>query len=220
LASRILLLCLAVFLPALLIPPTDAHRTARTLLLTISFVATAASAVWWLIQRDRGRRLARLRAGENVLARWTIDAARWEWFRGLSAEWDTRAGVRPNDVDLTQTPGGNGIDVVVTRDAILIGEDFKTLERDVRITVHADWMEFHEVIPKADGVPLHTVVRLPLQPGQEAAASEVQQGFQRAYTAAGVGRGMLLIVALCCLVGVPALAGLAWFVLNATGWVR
>lgn len=53
----------------------------------------------------------------------------------------------PN-ADLAQDPGNAGIEIAVTRDGILIGEDFRPLEKEVRITVRTDWMEFYQIIPE------------------------------------------------------------------------
>lgn len=219
-AAGVCLTALAVFLPALLLPRSGEDLTIRKLVLFFSLGVLLISAVWLLVRWDEARRLTRLRTGAGVLARWTVDPARWARFRGLSQEWDRREGVRPNDADLSQDPGSTGIEVVVTLDAILIGDkDFWPLEKDVRITVRADWMEFHQVIPKADGAPIHTVLRLPLQAGKEALASDVQQAYQRRVQAAGSGRHQLLYVALLCFVGLPAVTALAWGIASITGWV-
>lgn len=211
---------LAVFVPALVIPRSSEHLTERTMLLVFSFAATLISAVWLLVRWDEAKRLTRLRSGQGILARWTIDPARWEWFRYHSSLWDQREGVRANDVDFTQSPGETGIEVVVTGDGILIGGAFTPLEKDVRITVRVDWIEFYQIIPKADGAPLHTVLRLPLQPGSETQASEVQQGYQRAYDAAKSSRRPMIYVLLLCFVGLPLITGLIWFIGTVTGWMK
>ena len=212
---------LAVFLPALIVPRSAEHLPLRTMLLVASMAAMLFSAVWLIVRWDEARRLTRLRAGQGVLARWSIDAAQWQAFRRHSAAWDQREGLRPNDADLAQDPGPAGIEIVVARDGILIGQDFHPLEKDVRITVHPNWMEFHQVIPKPNGPALHTVLRLPLRPGQELLGREVEQACRHAYTvAAGVGRRALLALGLGLIVGMPAVAALAWFVARITGWVE
>jgi hypothetical protein len=220
LTAVVFLTSLAVFVPALVMPRSGGDLTVRKLILFGSLALMVISAVWLLVRWDEARRLIRLRSGEGILARWTIDAARLECFRRLSHEWDQRQGVRPNDADLAQDPGINGIEVVVSRDAILIGADFWPLEKDVRITVRADWIEFHQIIPKADGQAFHTLLRLPLQPGKESLASDVLQSYQRVHQAAGSGRRQLLYIALLCLVDLPAVSVLTWSIARLTGWVE
>ncbi len=188
------------------------------MLLTFSLAATLISGVVLLVLGDIARRFVRLRSGEGVLARWTIDPARWAWFRGHSKEWDSREGVRPNDADFTQDPGTHGIDVVVTRDGILVGAQFTPLEKDVRISVRADWMEFYQVIPNPKGQPVHVVIRLPLQPGKEHLAAEIQQAYRGVLVAAGSSRRPVIYVLLFCFVGLPLVTVLIGFVLRVTGW--
>ncbi len=221
-AAALSVLALAVFLPALVLPRPDGDLTGRKLLLFGSMGVMLISAVWFLVRRDESQRLRRLREGRGILARWTIDAPRWEWFRAHSHEWDQADGVRNNDVDFAQSLGNNSaVDIVVTGDAILVGERFYPLEKTVRITARADWMEFHDVIPKAHGTPMHLVLRVPLQPGKEHVAAEIQQGYASAADQGVlVGRRALMLVALVCLVGVPAVAALTFWIARATGWVE
>ncbi|MCC6245027.1 MAG: hypothetical protein IT353_19445 [Gemmatimonadaceae bacterium] len=220
-AAALSLIALAVFVPALVLPRSDGDLTVRKLILFGSMSVMLISTVWFLVRWDESKRFIRLRAGQGILARWTIDAQRWEWFRGHSNEWDKADGVKPNDVDFVQALGGKpAIDIIVGADAILVGERFYPLEKTVRITTRADWMEFHDIIPKPRGTPLHLVLRLPLEPGKEQLAAAVSEGYARA---AGqgvlVGRRALVLVALICFVGVPGVAALAFWIAKATGWV-
>lgn len=219
-AAAVFLIALAVFVPALVLPRSATDLTVRKLILFSSLPVMLISGVWLLVRWDEARRLMRLLAGQDVLARWTIHAAQWDTFRRHSSAWDQRPDIRPNDANLAQDPGAAGLEIVVTPNAILIGSDFWPLERDVRITVRADWMEFHQVIHKADGQPLHTVLRIPLQPGRENLAAHIEQAYQRARPAAGLGRHGLIYVALFCLVGLPAITALIWFLARLTGWVE
>ncbi|ROZ75653.1 hypothetical protein [Ramlibacter sp. WS9] len=219
-AAVVFMISLAVFVPALVMPRSGEDLVVRKMILFLSLGAMLISGVWLIVRWDEARRLMRLRSGEGVLARWMIDPARWAWFRHHSNEWDKLENVRPNDADLAQPPGQAGIEVVVTRDGILIGEDFRPLEKDVGITVRADWIEFYQIIPKADGPPLHMVLRLPLQPGSESLAAEVQQAYQRAYHAAKSSRHPAIYVLLFCFVGLPAVTLLIWYVAKVTGWTE
>jgi hypothetical protein len=215
----VVLTSLAVFVPALVMPRTAEELAVRKMILFDSLAVLLISAVWLAVRWDEARRLTRLRSGVGVVARWTVDPARWEWFRGLSSEWDRRVGVQPNDARLAQDPGTAGIELVVTRDGILIGTDFWPLERDVRITVHADWIEFNQVIPKASGTALRTVLRLPLERGREQAAADVDAAYRSAIVAARSGPHQLIYVVLICFVGIPAVTALGWFLARITGWI-
>jgi hypothetical protein len=219
-AAVAFLVSLAVFVPALVIPRSAENLIVRTMLLVLSLGATLISLVWFLVRWDEAKRLTRLRSGAGILARWTIDPARWEWFRHHSSEWDKRKGVRPNNADLAQAPGSIGVEIVVSGDGILIGEDFQPLEKNVTITVHADWMEFYQVIPKPRGPALHIVLRLPLEPGKESLAAQVQQAYKAAYGVALSGSRGKLYVLLLIFVGLPLVTVLIWFIGRSTGWME
>lgn len=217
-SAVVCLISLAVFLPALIIPRSGPDLTARKLLLFASLGVLLISTVWFLVRWDESRRLIRLRSGKGVLARWTINSARWEWFRGHSSEWDKREGVRANDVDFTQTPGTDGIEVVVTLDGVLVGQQFSPLEKDVRITVRADWIEFYQIIPKPNGSPFHLVLRLPLETGKESLGAEIHQAYQRARGPAGSGKKQVIYILLAIFLGLPMVTALIWLIAKVTGW--
>lgn len=219
-AAAVFAVSLIAFVAALLVPKSEADLTFRTFLLVCTLAVMLTSAIWLLIRWDEAKRRSRLSAGKGVIARWTIDPARWEWFRGHSDEWDKREGVRPNDADLKQTPGPTGIEIVVTNDGILIGDDFRPLEKDAAITVYADWMEFDQIIPRRRGPAWHMILRLPLSPGSEHLASEVQRTYRSAYVAAASSPRFKIYAALIIFVGLPAVTGLIWLIANATGWAR
>ena len=105
-AAGLSLIALAVFVPALVLPRSEGDLTVRKLILFGSMSVMLISTVWFLVRWDESKRFIRLRAGQGILARWTIDAPRWEWFRGHSKEWDKADGVKPNDVDFVQALGG------------------------------------------------------------------------------------------------------------------
>lgn len=221
-AALALGVALLVFVPALLLPRTPDTLALRTILLAFSFFALAVCAIWLYFQWDAARRLMRLQAGIGVLARWTVDPARWLGFRTRSEAWDRLEGVKPNMARLSQDPGHAGIDIVVSREGVLIGDDFTAVDKDARVTVRADWMEFYQRIPKPNGSPMHLVLRMPLQAGREALAAEIEQAWReqaRVAAQSGMGRLALLWMALGLLVGLPAVTLMVWLVLRLTGWV-
>ena len=64
------------------------------------------------------------------------------------------------------------------------------------------------------------MLRLPLQPGKESLASEVEQSYQRVYRAAGSGRRSVIYLALVIFVGLPVATALIWFIAKFTGCVQ
>lgn len=219
-AATVFFVALAVFLPALVLPRSGDDLTVRKLILFSSLAVVLISAVWLIVRWDEARRLIRLRAGIGVIARWTIDRARWAWFQGRSHEWDQQKNLRPNDVDFTQGPGPDGLmEIVVTSNAIRIGTHFYPLELNARITVRSDWMEIYDVIPKTDGSPVITVLRLPLQPGKESLATDIQQAYQRKIESARKGVHQLVWIALLAFVGLPLITATIWLIAKLTGWI-
>lgn len=219
-AAAVFAISLLVFVPALVLPRSGDDLVLRKLLLFGSLGPMLISAVWLAIRWNEAKRLSRLRAGQGVIARWTVDPVRWDWFRRHSEEWDQREGVRPNGANLKQTPGKTGIEVVVAKDGILIGNDFYPLEKDVAITVRSDWMEFHQIIPKPKGPAFHLVLRLPLAPGSEHLAAEIQRTYRSARAALPSSRRAILFLGLAILVGLPAVTTLIWLIAKATGWTQ
>ena len=219
-AAAVFGIAVIVFVPALVVPRSGTDLTFRKLLLFGSLSTLLISGVWLAVRWDEAKRYLRLKAGKGVIARWTIDPARWEAFRGRSEEWDKRDGVRPNDANLKQTPGPSGMDVVVTKDGIAIGDEFSPLEKDVAITVHGDWMQFHQIIPKPRGPAYHMVLRLPLVPGAEPLAADIQRSYRSALAASPFTRRALLYLGLGILLGMPALTTVIWLIAKATGWLK
>lgn len=119
--------------------PDGGQQLSPQLVLALGgLMGTAVSAVWVLIRWAEARRYDRLKAGHGVIAHWTVDLGRWEWFREQSVGWDKRPGEPPNSADLSQAPGPSGIEIVVTGEAILIGEDFHPLEKNVAIQSYGE----------------------------------------------------------------------------------
>lgn len=129
-------------------------------------------------------------------------------------------GCGANDVDITQDTGDTGIQIAVTLDGILVGEDFHPIEKNVRITVFANWMEFYQISPKPNGQPIHVVVRVPLLPGKESLAADLQQSYQHTQAGGLSGNLTLLYMALAIFLGLPLITLLVWFVAKVTGWVE
>jgi len=209
---------LAFLLVALFAPKSESYETLRILVLAVTLVTTVSCALWlgfWLNDR---KRYVRLRAGQGVIARWTVDPAQWALFRGLSEEWDKRKGVRPNCVNLKQTPGSQGIEIVVTGDCILIGDDFFAIDTGVVITVRGAWMELTQVIHRPNGSAWHLVLRIPFSPSAAQLGAQIQDHYKRVRLASSWTARKTLSILSLVVVGLPVLGALiaGWL----TGWGR
>jgi hypothetical protein len=163
--------------------PEEGRGTAFHLLWFSGAMGTVIGGIWFFMMAADAMRHARLKAGIGVLARWTISPSRWEAFRGESQGWDTRPGVRANSLDLEQTPPSTGIEIVVTGDGLLVGEEFHSLPKTVAIRSGPGWLEFHQVIVKHDGPDVHIVFRIP--PGEPAdrQVEQIKSAYARALAA-------------------------------------
>lgn len=213
-AAVVLVVSVILLLSARAMPDASVGRGLHLALVLIGTAGTPISAVWMLVRWNEGKRYRRLKAGEGVIARWTVDPTRWKWFRGESQGWDKREGVRPNLVNLDQTPGPSGIEIVVTGDAILIGQDFRPLEKNVAVRSYPDWMEFHYTILRPKGPVWHVNLRIPLAPDGPAQADQIVQAYRNANTTAVANRPSKLKFLLLFFGSLAAITGLITFMAN------
>ncbi|MEO7413563.1 MAG: hypothetical protein ABIZ81_09405, partial [Opitutaceae bacterium] len=71
------------------------------------------------------RRYDRLRRNDGVLVRWRIDAARWRFFRESAASLARQPQALANEMKLPEVISGEGIQLVIARDALCLGEEFE-----------------------------------------------------------------------------------------------
>ena len=150
-AAVALAFSVALLLAARAMPDASVGRGLHLALMLVGMAGTPISAVWMLICWSDGKKYRRLKAGVGVITRWTVDRARWEWFREQSRGWDKREGVRPNLLNLDQPCGPSGLEIVVTREALLVGKHFISFEPNVALRAYPGWMEFHFTIVKPKG---------------------------------------------------------------------
>jgi hypothetical protein len=199
-AAVVLGVSVALLLAARALPNASVGGALHLTLMLVGMPGAAFSGVWMLICWIDGKKYRRLKAGVGVIARWTVDCARWKWFRGQSQGWDKREGVRPNLVKLDQPCGPSGIEIVVTRDALLVGEHFISLEPNIALRAYPGWMDLHFTIVKPKGPPVHVNLRIPLAPGPagEQQGAQIVEAFRAARIAANANAlsktKMLLIV--------------------------
>jgi hypothetical protein len=97
-----------------------------------ALLPTAVGLIVALVYGGHAARLRRLRAGDDVVARWHVDAGRWAGFLALEEKLRS-AGAVENLVEPRAAP--EGIEVVVGPRAVMVGADsYDTLTWEPRIT--------------------------------------------------------------------------------------
>ena len=79
-----------------------------------------------------------------------------------------------------------GLEIVVTGDALLVGEHFVSFEPNISLRAYPGWMGFHFTIVKPKGSPTPITLRIPLapSPGNDPQAAQILEAL-RAARAAG-----------------------------------
>ena len=154
---------------AFMLPPAMAGDGMRAALFAIgiSGVLFGGAAAFW--GRQAARAKAVLDRGEDVIARWRIDAATWRAF--LEADQHVRDGVGwlPNELSATDEIPAEGLEIVIGRDAIDVGGSVHVLPRHGAPEVLA--AELSEGRGRPDSIELHL-----RYPGGGAGASGMQRG--------------------------------------------
>jgi hypothetical protein len=176
--------------------------------LTIGLLAL----VYVLIRQLDVARINRMKRGAGVLATWTVPAEQWERFRASSREWDSMPKVGANRLDVAQDAGDAGIAVTVSDNALRVGDDFHSIEKNAHVRIYDGWMEFDMYVPRvgrmSDG---HVIHRFPVAPGSEAAAQAVASHYERVYNQAAASPRIKIVLAII-FIGGPLLAALlAWW---------
>jgi len=218
-AAVVLAVSVGALLGARAMPDESVGSGWHLALILVGLPGAAISAVWMLIAWNDAKIHRRLKAGVGVLARWRVDRERWEWFRGRSQEWDKRKGVGPNLVRLDQPCPPSGLEIVVTREAILVGEHFASFEPNVAFRAYPGWMDiaFTIVKPKGPAVPIN--LRVPLAPGpsgdeQGPKLVEAYRAARAAKPPATITKTKFLVLFFGGLAGLTALAALLTLLLR------
>jgi hypothetical protein len=99
--------------------------------LLMIFVVTALplGAIWAFMAWTVARTEAALRRGDGVMGRWHVDAAAWTAFRALEAKLGKPADNDGNELALRQGASRKGIEIIVGREGLLIGDEVFRLPR-------------------------------------------------------------------------------------------
>ncbi len=199
-------------------PDAGKGFTLRFNLLMGGLVGVTFGGVWLFFCWNAARRYARLKAGKGIIARWTIDPTHWERFRQQSKEWDKIKGVHANCANLDQQPGAAGVEIVVTRTSMLLGEEFYPFETNVRIHGPVERVEFHERIYKRYGPPVPITYRIPLVPGGQQLRARILEAYSQPISTFAVTRRHLIYIFLIIVGGMAAITGVVTVVMRLMGF--
>lgn len=160
-------------------------------------------------------RYNRLRRGEGVLATWTVSPAQWRKFQTSSRNWDEARTTGLNTVDVSQRDNGEGMFIAVSDNALLVGGDFHSIEKNAVVRIHDDWMEFDTFHAGIEATrSRHVFHRFPIGPDAQRVARDVANHYRRVHKKAAASPKIRIYVTVV-LIGLPLVVGLIGWWLNA-----
>lgn len=113
-------------------------------LLAIGILAGLMSLVMGLIWVGEARRLARMRRGEGVIARWTLDPTAWREHVEQCRSRPVPEQERIICFGETCEPSTGGVEVVFTEDSVWVGDHFLDLGggRNPEARLYDAWIDF------------------------------------------------------------------------------
>jgi hypothetical protein len=112
-----------------LLPEAAAGDTARLVLFIYGLMALIFGGVNAFFRHVEVRALAALSRGEDLLARWHIDAATWREFRAHNSQFSAESPAIFNELTLREDIPEAGIEVLAGKAAVLIGDSIHVLPR-------------------------------------------------------------------------------------------
>jgi hypothetical protein len=168
----------AAMLAAFALTRTHRAGTREVLLGVLGLKATIAGAVLATVYHVRVvRRYERLRRGEGVLVRWRVNGARWRIFQDMAATLAQAPGALPNELTLPKEIPADGIDVLVSGEAMLLGPHFELVEKNAVVRLSGPVLEIEQRIPINRFQTRRAVYRLPFTDGAEADVARLAQCF-------------------------------------------
>jgi hypothetical protein len=120
---------LAAALAAFLLPGPVAADWVRTCLLIYGSTAILFGGGTALFRHFDARAKEALARGEDIIARWPVDAAAWRDFVAADREWNKQSGFMPNELMPSEEVPAEGVEVIVGKTAVQIGESVHRLPR-------------------------------------------------------------------------------------------
>ena len=120
---------IAIAAAPFLLPAATAGDGVRAALFSLGITAVIFGGATALLGHRDVRAKAALARGEDVLARWHVDAATWRAF--LAADSHARDGLPwlPNELSVADDVPTDGVEIIVGRDAIEVGGSVHVLPR-------------------------------------------------------------------------------------------
>ena len=159
-------------------------------LMTFGFFALMVGVIFGLTLHGRLRVYAKLRRGEDVLATWRVDPDSWEAFAKQEREWRD-GGFVPNELAFPAKVPAAGVEVIVGRGAVLVGDSLHVVPEhgspevlsatldDSRLRNVFVALELLHHPTRAGDAPTRTSLRFPVADGSLAAARAVTAHFAR-----------------------------------------
>ena len=159
------------------------------LLMLAGLLSVAFGAVYLVMALVYARGRAKLLAGRGLIARWHVAAGEWERFVTIDRlRRETDAGFA-NDFNAAKQASDRGVDVVVGRTGVAVGDYYQTLRRGgLPGLVALYWLpppadpqclEFHARYPRGRyGGSVPICIRFPIARGAEADARRVYDHFE------------------------------------------
>ena len=96
----------------------------RVALLTIGPVGVSFGGLLALFGHQNVRAKQALARGEDIIARWRVEADDWQRFVAQDPQWSSHANGRLNELNPSDLRAPDGIEVIVGKAAVQIGESF------------------------------------------------------------------------------------------------
>lgn len=170
-------------------PPHTAEIWAALFFLGAAGVVFGGLVAFFQDQNVRARQA--LARGEDVIARWRVEAADWQRFVASDPQWSSHAQGRLNEFIPSGVADPNGVEVIVGKQAVQIGESIHrlSLRSTPEITearLHAGTPPVIELLlyypsyatPSGMRPPRYTALRFPVGQGASADASQVVAHFR------------------------------------------
>ena len=172
-------ICAVIGLAALVLPDHGTGPKPYIALATASLAIAVGSLIAAYQMMRAVQRFELLESGTEELARWWIDPPAWAAFAranaerqaGIDRQWGDNAVATPDAIEAS-------IEVVVSQQALRIGEAYHELERAILLGTRympgtPVMLEFYFKIPKPRGTPMPFIVRFPVAAGAERKAETV-----------------------------------------------
>ena len=170
---------------SLLRAPGPAHGWPDVVMVfAVSFAGFALFAIpFYQLEASRYHRLMR---GEDVIARWTVSERDWKHFVMDEPARNSAKGADANIIELNPKMTAQGVDVVIGKNAIIVGGDFHSLPRAGLSRIYGpSWLngsppclEFIVSSPNTREITSAWTLRFPVAQGAQSQAAAVQHHYQ------------------------------------------